>query len=63
MAAKMRHLTAQSNLCKEEVEREELDKRSHKWVKIEDSSDHVEGFPKYTEDEISEKKTIAVYQV
>ncbi|KAK3097763.1 hypothetical protein FSP39_012967 [Pinctada imbricata] len=61
MAAKMKHLSKQSNTLQQRISDEGLDKRSHKWVKMNECG-HVPEFPTYTEDEIREL-TLGVYQV
>ena len=61
MAAKIKYLSKQSNTLQQRISDEELDKRSHKWVKMNECG-LVPEFPTYTEDEIREL-TLGVYQV
>ncbi|KAK3092574.1 hypothetical protein FSP39_004542 [Pinctada imbricata] len=61
MAAKMKYLSKHSNTLQQRISDEGLDKRSHKWVKMNECG-LVPEFPTYTEDEIREL-TLGVYQV
>ncbi|XP_062582733.1 uncharacterized protein LOC134244482 [Saccostrea cucullata] len=62
MAAKIRHLLAKSNLLQKEIESHGLDKKSHRWVKLDEATTDLDDFPRFTEDEVREL-TLGVYQV
>ncbi|XP_062602094.1 uncharacterized protein LOC134263728 [Saccostrea cucullata] len=62
MAAKMRYLLSKSNLLQQEVESNGLDKKSHRWVKLDEATTDLDDFPGFTEDEVREL-TLGVYQV
>ncbi|XP_061168891.1 uncharacterized protein LOC133178157 [Saccostrea echinata] len=62
MAAKMRHLLSKSNLLQQEVESHGLDKKSHRWTKLDEATADLDDFPGFTEDEVREL-TLGVYQV
>uniref|UniRef100_A0A8W8P4F1 Uncharacterized protein n=1 Tax=Magallana gigas TaxID=29159 RepID=A0A8W8P4F1_MAGGI len=61
-AAKMRHLSTQTNLLQTEVESNNLQKKRYVWRKIDDENIDIPDFPQYTEEEIREL-TLGVYQV
>lgn len=61
-AAKMRHLSTQTNLLQTEVESNNLQKKRYVWRRIDDENIDVSDFPRYTEEEIREL-TLGVYQV
>ncbi|KAK3096289.1 hypothetical protein FSP39_025378 [Pinctada imbricata] len=61
MAAKMKYLSKHSNTLQQRISDEGLEKRSNKWVKMNECG-LVPEFPTYTEDEIREL-TLGVYQV
>ncbi|XP_052695575.1 uncharacterized protein LOC128173959 [Crassostrea angulata] len=61
-AAKMRHLSTQTNLLQIEVESNNLQKKRYVWRKIDDENIDIPDFPQYTEEEIREL-TLGVYQV
>lgn len=62
MASKMRYLLSRSNVLQHEVESLGLDKKSHKWTKLDEADADLDDFPRYTEDEVREL-TLGVYQV
>lgn len=53
---------SRSNVLQPEVESLGLDKKSHKWTKLDEADADLHDFPRYTEDEVREL-TLGVYQV
>lgn len=61
-AAKMRHLSTQTNLLQTEAESNNLQKKRYIWRKINDENIDVPDFSRYIEQKIREL-TLRVYQV